>query len=95
MKKALIAFILFIAFIIIYFLQLNFFNWFTIAGIKPNIFIILVLFIGLYAGIKMGTGFGLLFGFIIDTLGNNVIGASTVILGVIGFMRRIFRKKFI
>lgn len=68
MKKALTILILFITFIIIYFLQLNFFSWFTISGIKPNLFIILVLFIGLYSGIKMGAGFGLVLGFILDII---------------------------
>ncbi len=57
MKKIITAIILLIAFVITYFLQLNFFNWFTIAGVKPNLFIILVLFIGLYAGVRMGSCF--------------------------------------
>lgn len=95
MKKVITIALLFITFIIIYFLQLNFFSWFTIAGIKPNLFIIFVLFIGLYAGIKMGTAFGIIFGFIIDILGNSVIGGGIVALGIIGFMRRILRKKLI
>ena len=55
MKKAISIILLFIIFIIIYFLQLNFFNWFTIAGVKPNLFVLLVLFIGLYSGARMGT----------------------------------------
>jgi len=95
MKKTLTVVILFITFIIIYFLQLNFFNWFTISGVKPNLFIIFALFIGLYAGKKMGAALGTIFGFIIDIVGNNVIGPGTVMLGLIGFMGRILRKKLI
>ena len=38
MKKAIAILILFVIFIVIYFLQLNLFSWFTIAGVKPNIF---------------------------------------------------------
>lgn len=68
MKKAITIFVLFITFIIIYFLQLNFFSWFTISGIMPNLFIIFILFIGLYAGVKMGAGFGLALGFILDII---------------------------
>ena len=49
MKKVLIGFLLFIAFFIIYFLQVNIFSTFTIAGVKPNLFIMYVLFIGLFA----------------------------------------------
>ena len=73
MKKCITILILCIVFVIVYFLQLNFFNWFTIAGIKPNMFIILVLFIGLYSGAKMGSAFGVVFGFAIDFLGSSMI----------------------
>ncbi len=94
MKKALTIVALCLVFIVIYFLQLNFFSWFTIAGIKPNLFVIFVLFIGLYAGTKMGAAFGVTLGLIIDFLGSTVIGISSVALGLIGFLRRIFGKKF-
>lgn len=50
MKKTLIIIGLFITFLLLYFLQVNLFSWFTIAGINPNTFIILMLFIGLFAG---------------------------------------------
>ena len=53
MKKAITIIILCIVFILIYLLELNFFSWFTIAGVKPNLFVILTLFIGLYSGRKM------------------------------------------
>lgn len=93
MKKALTIIILFIVFIIIYFLQLNFFSLFTIAGVKPNLFIMLILFIGLYAGVRMGTAFGVIFGIMIDILNGSVIGGAAIALGAIGFLRRLFRKK--
>lgn len=73
MKKVVTVILLFIAFMIIYFLQVNFFNWFTISGIMPNLFIIFILFIGLYAGSKIGTAFGIIFGILIDFLGGTVI----------------------
>lgn len=92
MKKVVVGLILCFVFIIIYFLELNFFSWFTIAGVKPNIFIILVLFIGLYAGMKMGALFGTMFGFIIDILGSTLIGGSAIALGVIGFVGGYFEK---
>ncbi len=53
MKKTLTIIILSIVFIVIYLIQIDFFSWFTIAGIKPNLFVILVLFIGLYTGGKI------------------------------------------
>lgn len=39
----------------------------------------------------MGTTFGL----IIDILGNSTIGQTAFALGLIGFLRRIFRQKLI
>lgn len=58
MKKVATGAILCVVFVIIYFLQLNFFNWFTIAGVKPNLFVILALFTGLYTGRKIGRNNG-------------------------------------
>lgn len=54
MKRMLIHIGLIFTFIIIYFLQSIFFSEFTIAGIMPNIFIILMLYIGLYMGLERG-----------------------------------------
>ena len=48
MKKIFINLILIVIGFVIYFLQSNFFNWFSIAGVKPNLFIVYILFIGLF-----------------------------------------------
>ncbi len=85
MRKSGTILILCIAFLIIYFLQLNFFSNFTIAGVKPNLFIIFVLFIGLYAGKEVGAIFGVFIGLWIDFLGSDLIGISAIALGAIGF----------
>ena len=66
MKKAILIIVLIIAFFIIYFLQANFFSWFTISGIKPNLFVIFILFIGLFAGKKIGAILGLILGLYLD-----------------------------
>ena len=94
MKKAVTIVVLGITFIIIYFFQLNFFSQFTIAGVKPNLFVIFTLFIGLYAGRKMGIAFGLTIGLIIDILGSNMIGQSAIALGTIGFLGGYLEKNF-
>ena len=74
-------------FLIVYFLQINFFSWFTIRGIQPNLFIILVLFIGLFAGKKLGGISGLIIGIILDFL----IGKS---VGYTGLLGEYFDKNF-
>ena len=65
MKRFIINILLILAFIIIYFLHSNLFTWFKIAGVMPNIFVILVLFIGLYANKYMGVVYGIIFGLLI------------------------------
>ena len=94
MKKTMAIIWLIIAFFIIYFLQSNFFNWFNIAGVKPNIFIIFVLFIGLFAGGKVGAILGLIFGIILDFLIGRTVGISGILLGIVGALGEKFDKNF-
>lgn len=94
MKKFLGILGIIITFFIIYFLQVNFFNWFTIAGIKPNLFIVLILVIGLFAGKKIGAIMGLIFGIYLDILFGKSIGFSGIILMCIGFIGGYLDKTF-
>ena len=94
MKKFWIYIILFICFIILFFAQTNFFNWFTIAGVMPNVFIILVLFIGLFAGKEVGFIMGVIFGTLLDFFFSKTIGISGIMLGIIGFLGGQFDKNF-
>lgn len=94
MKKLVINIILIITAFIIYFLQSNFFNWFTISGIMPNLFVIYILFIGLFSNSTMGILHGLFLGIILDfTIGTGV-GINSIAYGVIGFLAAIFDKNF-
>ena len=94
MKKTLVIVGLFITFLIIYFLQSNFFNWFNIAGIKPNLFIILVLFISLFAGIKVGIGYSLFFGLFLDVVLGRTLGNYMIMLTLVATLGGIFDKNF-
>ena len=87
MKKALSIIILFITFIIIYLLQANFFNWFNIAGVKPNLFIVFVLFLGLFLGKIYGTTIGVISGFLIDLFIGKRLGINAIVLGIAGYLR--------
>ena len=94
MKKIIIHLSLIITFIIIYILQATFFTNFTIAGVMPNIFIILVLYIGLYMGRSIGIIYGIIYGILIDIwIGTNV-GITSVCLALIGLLGGIFDKNF-
>lgn len=94
MKKAIAIAILIITFFIIYFFQVNFFSWFTIAGIKPNLFIMLTLFVSLFAGIKVGIPFGIISGLYLDFIIGKNIGTFTIMHGVIGIIGGYFDKNF-
>ena len=94
MKKFKCIIILILVFAIIYFLQINFFTWFNIAGIMPNLFVIFVLFIGLFIGEKLGIVYGLFIGLILDLMFGKTIGASSILLAIIGYVGEYFDKNF-
>ena len=60
----------------------------------PNLFIIYVLFIGLFASQTMGTIYGVGTGLILDLLLGTKVGINAVTLGVIGFLAGVFDKNF-
>lgn len=94
MKKVLVIIALIVTFLIVYFLQANFFSWFTIADIKPNLFLILVLCIGLFAGKTTGSILGMIFGLLLDTFIGRKIGISGILLGIVGFAGGYLDKNF-
>ena len=92
MKKFLINIALILIGFIIYFLQANFFSWFTIFGIKPNLFIIYILFIGLFGNRGMGIIYGSITGIFLDLLFEEKIGVNLIALSLIGIIATIFDK---
>lgn len=94
MKKAVITICFILIFIIIYLLQINLFSWFNISGVKPNLFIVLVLTIGLFAEKTIGITFGIFFGFILDLLIGKNIGISATMYGITGFIGGYLSKNF-
>ena len=94
MKKFLIHIGLIITFVIIYLLQSIFFSEFTIAGIMPNIFIILMLYIGLYMGRTHGIIYGIIFGIFIDLWIGKTLGITSMALALIGVISGMLDKTF-
>lgn len=94
MKKIGIVIALILIFIIIYLLQANFFVWFNLGGVKPNLFVMLVLVIGLFAGKGIGITFGIFFGISLDFFIGKSIGISGIMLGSIGFVGGYLDKSF-
>ena len=94
MKKFLIHTGLIITFVIIYLLQSIFFSEFTIAGIMPNLFIILMLYIGLYMGRTEGIIYGIIFGIFLDLWIGKTLGLTSIALALIGVISGILDKTF-
>lgn len=94
MRKLAIVISLILMFFLTYFLQVNIFSYFTIAGISPNLFIIYILFIGLYATQFLGISFGVIFGLILDLIFGRTIGISAVMLCVVAYLGSYFDKNF-
>ena len=94
MKKTLIIISILIAFLIIYLLQSNFFNWFTIAGVSPNLFVIIALFLGLFIGRSRGLPIVLVMGIFLDFFIGKKIGTSAIMLGAVVLIAGYFEKNF-
>ena len=94
MKKVLINLFLIIAFIIIYLLQVNLFSWFKIAGVMPNLFVIFILFIGLFFSRAIGVTYGVIFGLLLDLFVSKKIGVSAIMLGIVGLIGEVFDRNF-
>lgn len=94
LKKTIINIGLILTAILLYLLQANFFNWFNIAGVMPNLFVIFVLFIGLFGNRIMGTIYGLIIGLLLDLVIGTKVGINMICLGLIGFLATVFDKNF-
>ena len=92
MKKFLIHVGLILTFIVIYLIQTIFFTHFTIAGIMPNVFMILMLYIGLYMGRTMGVIYGIIYGILIDIWVGKSLGLTSVALALVGILGGLFDK---
>ena len=94
MKKIGIVIGLIINFIIIFILQENIFQNFTIAGIMPNLFVIFILFVALYGNSILGISFGVISGLIIDLVYAKTIGVTAIMLCIIGYLGAYFDRNF-
>ena len=86
MKKIKDIIIIFLIFILLYFLQINIFNNFTIFNVKPNLFIILIFSIGIKYNKLFSSIMGLIIGFLLDLLISNKIGINMFLFGGLGFI---------
>lgn len=94
MKKFLIGIAMYVVFIILYFIQADFFSWFTIAGISPNIFIIFILFLGLFTDNLFSIIMALLTGITLDLIVGRTACISPIIFSLVAIIAGYFDKNF-
>lgn len=94
MNKKVITIILFLISYILYFFQKNIFSNLTISGIAPNIFIIYILFLGLYTNSKVSIGIGIFLGLLLDTVYGKCIGISSTMFCILAYIASYFDKNF-
>ena len=94
MKKTGIFLCLILLFLTIYLMQVNFFSWFNLSGVMPNLIVILVLTIGLFTGKRLGIIFGLIYGISLDFFIGKSIGIYGIMLGTVGFLGGYLDKRF-
>jgi len=80
-----------ICFLIVYFLQSGFFETFTIAGVKPNLFIIVIVFISLNTSKYYAMSIGIVFGLLVDFIIGNNIGQNAILYGLLGYVISLIR----
>jgi rod shape-determining protein MreD len=78
----------------VYVLQANFFSWFNIDGIQPNLFVVLALVIGIFTSKKVGLIAGFIMGLYTDFLFSNSIGITAVLLAIVGYSGTLLKNKF-
>lgn len=94
MKKFLIGVLMFLIFIILYFIQADFFNWFTIAGVSPNIFIIFILFLGLFTSSLFSISLAVITGIILDLVIGKTLGVTSIMFCLVAIIATYFDRNF-
>lgn len=63
-------------------------------GVKPNLFVVLILFCGLFTGKKSGLVCGVIFGILIDLFIQTSVIIEPIMLGTLGFVSGVLVKNF-
>lgn len=85
---------LIIAFFITYFFQVNIFPFFTIFGVRPNVLIIFILFVGLYTNRIVSLSFAVFLGLMIDFTYSKEIGVTAIMFCIVAYLASYFDKNF-
>lgn len=93
-RKFLIGVATYVVFIILYFIQADFFSWFTIAGISPNIFIIFILFLGLFTDNLFSIIMSLITGLTLDLIIGKNAYITAIMFCLVAIIANYFDRNF-
>jgi rod shape-determining protein MreD len=93
-KKFLLGVLAYIVFIILYFIQADFFSWFTIAGVSPNLFIMFILFLGLFTDNTFSIIIALITGITLDLVMGRTVGITAIMFCLVSIIASYFDKNF-
>jgi len=85
-------FLYFISMILFFLLQTTVFQWFSLAGVSPNLLIILTVTVGLLEGSLPGIFCGLACGLLIDCMYGGVIGLYALFYMLAGYLAGIVQR---
>lgn len=81
--------------LICFLLQTTLFQWFRLAGVTPNLLLILTVSIGFMRGRKEGLFIGFICGLLIDVYYGDIIGICALIYLIIGYLSGYANKIFV
>ena len=76
-------------------IQTSFFQHFKIAGVAPNLLVVLVSAIGFMRGKNEGLFIGFVSGLFIDLFFSSVIGFNILVYSFVGYLNGFFTKEFL
>ena len=94
MKKILVVLLTIIVLLLFMWLQINVFNYYALFGVIPNIGIILIAAISLYAGKNIGAVTGFFYGFLFDSCFTTYFGCYTLLFTLMGYAIGQIKGKF-
>ncbi|MBR6252469.1 MAG: rod shape-determining protein MreD [Clostridia bacterium] len=94
MKKILVGLLTIIVLLLFLWLQINVFNYFALFGVIPNIGIILIVAISMYAGKNIGAVTGFIYGLVFDSCFEISFGLYTLLFLLMGYAIGQIKGKF-
>ena len=93
MKKALCIFVIFLLFFLIYFLQSNICSLISLNNIKPNLFLIYVVFLGIAFNKYIAYSLGIIIGLFLDLTIGQYLGMFAISLGIAALISNLLKNK--